>query len=176
MAYFADLSRYAFVAAGSRAARNVGWLDENHAFPTEPPHPELLRAIWEYCMFLVMPTRGLHSCALCKSGNNTFCRQDTKLTLGSGEIRVFSASGDTYAAPNMIYHYVLEHHYRPPEEFLQAIEQGPRPGSDEYVGHLEGLHVPWRANLPLAVAPKAFTFARTENGTEVQEMPGATKK
>jgi hypothetical protein len=58
-----------------------------------------------------MPTRGLHSCTfctLCTLPNSSFVRHDTKLLLGSGEIRVFGATGDAFAAPNLIYHYILE--------------------------------------------------------------------
>ncbi len=51
--------------------------------------------------------------------------------LGSAEIRVVY-EGKTYAAPNMIYHYVVKHHYRPPDEFIQAVLKGSLPGSPEY--------------------------------------------
>jgi len=37
-----------------------------------------------------------------------------------------------YAAPDLIYHYVVEHHYCPPDEFIQAVLEGPLPGSLEY--------------------------------------------
>ena len=31
------------------------------------------------------------------------------------------AVGAIYAAPNLIYHYVAEHHYAPPQEFVDAL-------------------------------------------------------
>lgn len=170
MTHFADLSQYVFVGtAGSAVARNVGWLDEHHKFPTGEPASELLDAVWVYCSILVAPTRGLHRCAFCASPPNTFVRHGTKLLLGSGEIRVFSSTGDVFAAPNLIYHYILEHHYRPPLEFLRAVEDGPRPGSDEYLELLRSLPVSWRENLPVSGDPRTFRFVRTESGVEVKE-------
>ena len=47
-------------------------------------------------------------------------RGDEELRLGSAEIRVFGREEGTYAAPDLIYHYVVDHHYLPPEEFIKA--------------------------------------------------------
>ena len=41
--------------------------------------------------------------------------------LGNGEIRVTGEDGTVYAAPTMIAHYVAEHHYLPPQEFVDAV-------------------------------------------------------
>jgi hypothetical protein len=41
--------------------------------------------------------------------------------LGSAEIRVPGKSGIQYACPNMIYHYLQDHNYRPPDEFITAV-------------------------------------------------------
>src|SRR5262245_15247960 len=38
-----------------------------------------------------------------------------------------------YVAPAMILHYVLDHRYRPPDEFLSALEACPSQGSPEYL-------------------------------------------
>ncbi len=55
-----------------------------------------------------------------------------ELVLGSAEIRVFGSNGVTYAAPDMIYHYVAEHEYKPPDEFIEAVLYGPLPDTVEY--------------------------------------------
>jgi hypothetical protein len=52
--------------------------------------------------------------------------------------------GHIYAAPTLIYHYVEAHHYKPPDEFLQALREGPRPPSQEYFAELAKLGVEWR--------------------------------
>jgi hypothetical protein len=43
------------------------------------------------------------------------------LSLGSAEIRVPGSGGRIYAAPDLIYHYVEAHGYRPPDEFVEAV-------------------------------------------------------
>lgn len=45
----------------------------------------------------------------------------TTLLLGSAEIRVPSRLGVVYAAPDMIYHYIKDHDYVPPQEFIDAV-------------------------------------------------------
>jgi len=42
--------------------------------------------------------------------------------LGNGEIRV-AGDGVTFAAPVLIVHYIEEHGYLPPPEFLEAVEK-----------------------------------------------------
>jgi hypothetical protein len=43
-----------------------------------------------------------------------------EIRLGNGEIRVPGANGLVYAAPTLICHYIDEHEYGPPEDFLHA--------------------------------------------------------
>ncbi len=174
MTFFEDLSPYTYSEAAPRgaSARNVGWLDAKHDFPRERPRPELLDALWEYCSILVVPTRGLHGCELCTSATNTFARRETKLLLGSGEIRVLGSAGDVFAAPNLIFHYICDHQYQPPQEFRQAVEMGPHPTSAEYRRLLDRLGLSWRENLPVSDEPKRFRFVRTEDGVEQQEEKG----
>jgi hypothetical protein len=44
-----------------------------------------------------------------------------RLELGNGEIRVIGSAGKVYASPVMIYHYMSEHNYLPPQEFIDAV-------------------------------------------------------
>jgi hypothetical protein len=177
MTYFEDLSRYTYQAPSADAVplRNVGWLDADHEFRKEEPTPQLLDAIWEHCSTQVIPTRGLHCCEICAAPTNLFTRHGTKLLLGSGEIRVFNAAAEAFAAPNLIYHYILDHHYRPPEQFLQAIEGGPHPRSQEYRQLLERLGGAWRENAVVLDEPAQIQFVRTEDGVEVKKMEGEGK-
>jgi hypothetical protein len=64
-------------------------------------------------------------------------RHGQERIIGSAEIRVFGPNGAIYAAPTLIYHYVAEHHYKPPAEFVHAALTSPRPPSDEYRALLE---------------------------------------
>jgi hypothetical protein len=87
-------------------------------------------------------------------------------------MRVFGVNGDVFAAPNLIYHYVSDHRYRPPHEFIQAVEGGPQPTSEEYRKALDCVGVRWRENAPLAEEPTQFRFVRTESGIERVEVKG----
>ena len=56
---------------------------------------------------------------------------------------MFSRDGRIYAAPTLIYHYVAVRHYKPPDEFLQALREGPRPCSQQYFDALAKLNLEW---------------------------------
>lgn len=145
MAYCADLSDYTyapgFIRPGTKA---VGWLALGHAFPTMISDEETLDLLWLYCSISVAQTRGGHDCEFCPIGSaRYFERNGQRLSLGTSEIRVFSRDGRNYAAPTLIYHYVLVHHYKPPDEFLQALREGPRPPRKEYFDALAKLNLEW---------------------------------
>jgi hypothetical protein len=84
--------------------------------------------------------RGLHFCELCVEPPGlvrTFMPNSTPFTKfndpnsswarwwaqrsGNGEIRVLG-EGVTFAAPVLVVHYVEEHGYLPPPQFLKAVE------------------------------------------------------
>nr|WP_146610439.1 MULTISPECIES: hypothetical protein [unclassified Streptomyces] len=46
------------------------------------------------------------------------------VALGSAEIHVFVESGECFASPDLIYHYVEKHGYLPPDDFVRAITNG----------------------------------------------------
>ena len=54
------------------------------------------------------------------------------LRLGFAEIRAFSDDGKVYAAPNLMFHYIVDHSYLPPSEFIDAVLKGPRPSHPSY--------------------------------------------
>jgi hypothetical protein len=71
----------------------------------------------------VLATRGVHDCQCCDIpgfGVEVF-RHDNRIWLGNAEIRVEANDGRAYAAPTLIYHYVSEHDYDPPKEFVEAL-------------------------------------------------------
>jgi len=47
-----------------------------------------------------------------------------KMPTSNGEIRVYR-EGVTFAAPLLIVHYIEDHGYLPPAQFLKAIEEAP---------------------------------------------------
>jgi hypothetical protein len=81
-----------------------------------------------------------------------------RVELGWAEIRVFGDDGKVYAAPNMIYHYVTAHHYKPPDAFVRALRSCPCPPSDQYLARMAMAGFPlyivrvykdmWEQNVP----------------------------
>ncbi|MER7706097.1 hypothetical protein ABTX81_24785 [Kitasatospora sp. NPDC097605] len=142
MTFFPDLSPYSYLAedgvahAGgsyyasfvpSRRRINVGWLSGRHGYTTGPvPDGFLVRLLdirrWQN----VNLTRGFHVCELCppgkeKAGLLTVEHKGDVLHLGNGEIRVPGTSGEVFAAPTLIAHYVDGHDYLPPVSFIDAV-------------------------------------------------------
>lgn len=145
MAYFDDLSDYVYIPQFDRpGTKAVGWLARGHEFATATPEEEVLDLLWLFCSISVASTRGVHDCEFCPGGCAYQAeRNGQRLLLGTAEIRVFSRDGRTYAAPTLIYHYVAAHRYRPPDEFLEALREGPRPPSQEYFDALARLNLEW---------------------------------
>jgi len=130
---FRDLTPYTFSggahtapygsAAAAPPALNVGWLDADHGVRTEDPPPGLVQALAQLARDPVNVTRGMHLCELCDEPVRGAPLQVDGETvyLGNGEIRVTGEDGTVFAAPTLIAHYVAEHDYLPPQEFVDAV-------------------------------------------------------
>jgi hypothetical protein len=121
----------------------------------------MLEAVWQYCKFPVAQMRGRHECEFCwsqlpqpsdkasllaalRDHDNRVWRSERNgetLFLGSAEIRVFGSDELIYAAPTLIYHYISIHHYKPPEEFLRALKESPKPPDPVYLRRLKKLNL-----------------------------------
>src|SRR5262249_8758090 len=75
------------------------------------------------CSFV---TWGYHECEFCGKARS------------SSEFEV-PGLGVVYCAPDMITHYVEEHEYRPPQEFIDAVLVSPPPGTSEYRSALDAI-------------------------------------
>jgi hypothetical protein len=142
MAYFKDLSTYEYRRGEDRSEKtlNVGWIDRFHSFEVQECSPELKDALWSFCEISINQTRGIHRCEIC-SCEPWFVKGGEKLLLGSAEIRSFGRDDFVYAAPDLIYHYVVDHQYRPPQEFTDSLFFQPVNG--EYFLLLEESEIDW---------------------------------
>ncbi|HEY9059583.1 MAG TPA: hypothetical protein VIO64_03625 [Pseudobacteroides sp.] len=151
MSYFEDLSNYSY-CCGIENSKNVGWLDVAHPFPKGKVSEDFINKLWVYLKVDLMIMRGFHVCNLCHDPHNGIfiaSRNDESLKLGFAEIRVLSEDSNVvYAAPDLIYHYILDHSYKPPEEFVKAVLKGPKPGSIEYEKFLSTFDVEERQYYP----------------------------
>lgn len=125
VAYFPDLSSYSYCTLPSAAPAkvlNVGWLDKSHGFPKGKVDDSLLAKILFLCSTPVNRMRGWHHCPFCEAYPITVSSGHKELTLGDAEIRVQGEDEIEYAAPTLIYHYMRDHAYLPPQVFLSALE------------------------------------------------------
>ena len=122
--YYPDFSPYCYIErTAAPNILNIGWLESPHPFPRNKASEALLDALFQKCLHMVNPTRGHHQCQFCDVPTRgvEVSRNGKNVWLGSAEIRVKAKDGMIYAAPNLIYHYVLEHDYDPPQEFVEAL-------------------------------------------------------
>ncbi|MHB1766834.1 MAG: DUF7919 family protein [Phycisphaerae bacterium] len=125
MAHYLDLTPYAYLSGGA-VALNIGWLSAGQPYTKGQVPSAAIESLRE--LVVTKPfnqTRGFHPCELCEaaiaSGGITACWGGTSRKLGSAEIRVVSQAGVTYAAPDLVIHYIEAHGYMPPDEFMQAL-------------------------------------------------------
>lgn len=148
MTYFKDLSEYTYLSDMYRSGTiNIGWLSAI-GFETESPSLLVLDYLWDFCSISIAATRGLHFCEICKIEQYIIAEKNgIRLKLGNAEIRVFSEDGEIYAAPNLLYHYIQKHHYKPPEKFIKALLNGAKPPDPAYFRRLKNLNLDWEKTL-----------------------------
>lgn len=167
MAHYTDLSEYCYGQGAYHVPGtvNIGWLGASPVFDQMEPDEALFDLVWDYCKISVAQYRGIHACEYCyPRRSNIGQRQGAMLQLGSAEIRVFSESGAIYAAPDLIYHYLVVHRYKPPDQFIAALKAGAHPFSKAYLDRLTAVGLAWREKTALTSIPKRFRFEKTPNG------------
>ena len=106
----------------------MGWLDGVHPFPIGEVEPSLIEKMKLLATRPVELYRGKHTCELCSGAPDMFVGKTINPAWGkwaeqrssNGEIRV--ANEDVvFAAPVLIVHYIEEHGYLPPAQFLEAL-------------------------------------------------------
>ena len=124
MSYFADLTPYSY-QEGESDTLNVGWLESGRPFPTGQLSAEFIAKLAWACIHFPAGrgTRGIHQCTLCPPmphGFHSVVISGKKHLLGTAEIRI-QGSEATYASPNLILHYVVDHQYRPSADFVRGV-------------------------------------------------------
>lgn len=123
--YFADLSPYEYAyGRPSSDVLNVGWLSDEHPFSKGSVPPGIFEKLLElFASSAVNQMRGYHDCPFCPEGTEPriVLADGSQITLGSAELWFRDEAGTVYAAPNLVYHYMKEHQYMPPEQFQDAL-------------------------------------------------------
>jgi hypothetical protein len=105
----------------------TGWLHPDHSFPQGTVPPEFLARLREFARQWGSSIEalgwgaagGYHTCEFCGKA------------WGSGTIGV-PAGDRLFYIPEMIAHYVEQHEYAPPAEFIAAVLACPLPDTPEY--------------------------------------------
>jgi len=129
MAWYADLTPYTYTPVDEETeVRNVGWLERGQQYTSGPVGSPAVQRVFERRLVEAGKRwtgpvfAGVHQCDLCAEDS----------PMGTGEVQVWNESGSSMlAAPALVAHYVAVHHYRPPDEFVDALCAGrietPRP-------------------------------------------------
>jgi hypothetical protein len=110
----------------------VGWLEPDHPFPRGEVSLEFVARLREFARRWGQSVEalgwsvagGYHTCEFCGKA------------WGSGTFGV-PAGDHVFFVPEMIAHYVEQHGYAPPAEFIAAVLACPLPGTPEYVAAAE---------------------------------------
>ena len=124
MTYIPDLSAYNYhTFPRDSKLLAVGWLDSSEPYSQGTVRDETIRKLAKLARTPVNLCRGYHYCQFCpREASDRFLEHHAK---GNGEVHIAGMNGVTYAAPALISHYIEKHAYKPPDEFLKAVEQLP---------------------------------------------------
>jgi hypothetical protein len=126
MTWFPDMGHKSMVAVGDHI-RAVGWLHPDHPFPQGQVSAEFIARLRKFVqsgcrcadelywgVFM-----GFHTCEFCQKARGL-----RNLGVPAGQV--------LFVAPEMVVHYVEQHRYAPPAEFVSAVLVSPLPGTPEY--------------------------------------------
>ena len=127
--YYKDLSLYIYkLSSPVESVFNIGWLSKDQDFSKGRVSPEFLNKLKSVIVGNAdfdanfNRIRGVHPCSLCGERNSEIEYDGQTEMLGMSEVLVPMVSGNDYfAAPSMVYHYIVEHDYLPPKEYLKAV-------------------------------------------------------
>lgn len=129
MTHYPELSLYDFDFHAEPEGLTVGWLEGDQSYARGEVAAEGREILVGLAALLQNKSRGYHYCTLCTEMREWFGVSGAghaRFRLGGAEIRVVSDSGQLYVAPNLVLHYIADHGYRPPEEFLAAARDEAR--------------------------------------------------
>ncbi|OAB45503.1 ankyrin repeat domain-containing protein [Paenibacillus glacialis] len=128
MNYFKDLTYYSLQHFEN--SKNVGWINKKADFYKGNVSEEFIKKLWEYIKYPLNMVRDTNDSIVMTYNNE-------KVTLGFSEIRVLGEDCvKRFAAPDLIFQYVMEYNYCPPKEFIDAVLSGPKPNSLEYKNYM----------------------------------------
>ncbi len=109
---------------------NVGWLDKNNEYSRGAIDSRILDKLAEILVLKgnanvhVNWARSLDPCELSGCTGLKVVSSNKEVDLGGSEIWLPSSERQYYfASPSLIYHYIHQHDYLPPCEFIKAVDE-----------------------------------------------------
>jgi hypothetical protein len=126
MSWYPDMGRESMVAIGEHV-RAVGWLSADHPYTQGAVPTEFVDRLREFVRLASASATalyfgafgGFHTCEFCGGAHDS-----RNFGVPSGEV--------LFVAPAMVAHYVEQHGYAPPQEFMAAVLTSPLPDTPEY--------------------------------------------
>jgi hypothetical protein len=126
MSFFPDMGRKSLVAAGDHV-RAIGWLHPDHPYTKGEVPAGFVARLKEFAArsgksagaLYFGAFGGFHMCEFCGRA-----RGISNFGVPSGDL--------LFVAPEMVVHYIQQHGYCPPAEFLAAVLRSPLPDREEY--------------------------------------------
>ena len=123
-----DFETYSYKPASNEAASKcIGWLGAGDKYETGEVDGAALLRLELLSELKANRTRGLKACPVC---GELFEKNRFGTMLGSSEIKVV-AFDQAYTSPSLIVHFIRDHNYCPPEEFLIALKAMKDPLSED---------------------------------------------
>jgi hypothetical protein len=126
MSFFPDMGPRSLMAVGDHV-RAIGWLHPGHPYTKGEVPVEFLARLKEFVARSGKSAEalcfgawgGIHTCEFCGKAHG---------------VANFGVPCDDllFVAPEMVVHYIEQHGYCPPAEFVAAVLRSPLPDSEEY--------------------------------------------
>ena len=103
----------------------VGWIEEA-GFTTGAVPEECIEALIAAYPTKIIPdgTRGWHTCTLCEVEIPEIEWEGKKVDISGYGHYLVRYEKAVYMAPALLLHYILDHHYCPPQIFIDAVIKG----------------------------------------------------
>lgn len=119
--YFEDLSICTYgLFPKECGVKSIGWLEKGKEFNRGEVDPKIVEKLKTHkpgSLYM-----GYHNCEFCDDKNAKCC----------SDILIVNKDGQIYQCPKLIIHYIEDHNYLPPQEFLDAVENGYFYGEPEF--------------------------------------------
>ena len=110
----------------------VGWLERPGFTTGQTPDACIEALVAAHSTKIVRDgTRGIHTCTLCGQNLPQLQWRDHAVQLKGHGHYLVQMDETVYMAPELLLHYICEHAYCPPQEFLRAVSRGVFLGADD---------------------------------------------